>query len=45
MSAHKGDLLVLQSGAGIVLDSTPAREYEETSEKLRALAAAVGVEV
>lgn len=45
-SAYKrDDLLVLQAGAGIVFDSTPRREYEETTEKLMALAKAVGVEV
>ena len=37
--------LVLQAGAGIVYDSRPEREYEETSEKLAALARAAGVEV
>ena len=41
----QGDLLILQAGAGVVYDSTPEREYEETGEKLRALAHAVGVEV
>lgn len=41
----KDDLLVLQAGAGVVYDSTPEREYEETNEKIRALAAAVGMEV
>jgi len=41
----KGDLMILQAGAGIVYDSKPEREYEETGEKLRAMAAAVGVEV
>ena len=40
-----GDRLVLQAGAGIVYDSKPEREYEETSEKLRALAVSIGVEV
>ncbi|HDQ14010.1 MAG TPA: anthranilate synthase component I [Sediminispirochaeta sp.] len=40
-----GDTLVLQAGAGIVYDSQPLRELEETNEKLRALAGAVGVEV
>lgn len=45
-SAFKtGDTIVLQAGAGIVYDSVPEREYEETSEKLRALATAIGVEV
>ncbi len=40
-----GTRLILQAGAGIVYDSTPEREYEETNEKLRALAASVGLEV
>jgi anthranilate synthase component 1 len=39
------DRLVLQAGAGIVYDSVPEREYEETSAKLRALGKAIGVEV
>jgi anthranilate synthase component 1 len=39
------DLLVLQAGAGIVYDSIPDREYEETSSKLRALGKSIGVEV
>jgi anthranilate synthase component 1 len=39
------DLLILQAGAGIVYDSVPEREYEETSSKLRALAHSIGVEV
>jgi anthranilate synthase component 1 len=39
------DRLVLQAGAGIVYDSVPEREYEETSAKLRALCKAIGVEV
>jgi anthranilate synthase component I len=37
--------LILQAGAGIVYDSKPEREFEETNEKLRALAASAGVEV
>ena len=41
----RGDLMTLQAGAGIVYDSTPEREYEETGEKLRALAASVGLEM
>ncbi|MBN2618221.1 MAG: chorismate-binding protein [Spirochaetales bacterium] len=41
----KGDHMYLQAGAGIVYDSTPEREFEETGEKMRALAIAVGVEV
>jgi anthranilate synthase component 1 len=39
------DLLILQAGAGIVYDSVPEREYEETSSKLRALGNSIGVEV
>ncbi len=39
------DLLVLQAGAGIVYDSVPEREYEETSSKLRALGNSIGMEV
>ena len=41
----RGDTLILQAGAGIVYDSQPEREYEETQEKLAALARAIGVEV
>ncbi|MCC7355537.1 MAG: anthranilate synthase component I [Anaerolineae bacterium] len=37
----KGDACYLQAGAGIVADSDPAREYEETLNKARALAVAV----
>ena len=40
-----GRTLILQAGAGIVYDSVPEREYEETNEKLRALTSAVGLEV
>ena len=40
-----GDRLVLQAGAGIVYDSLPEREYEETESKLRALTLAAGVEL
>jgi anthranilate synthase component 1 len=32
-----GGLAYVQAGAGIVADSVPAREYEETLEKARAL--------
>ncbi len=32
----KGDVLRFQAGAGIVFDSRPEREFEETMEKLRA---------
>ena len=40
----KGDRLVLQAGAGIVYDSVPEKEYEETQAKLGALAKAIGLE-
>lgn len=36
-----GDQLYLQAGAGIVADSDPATEYEETVNKARAVAVAV----
>ena len=41
----KQDLLILQAGAGIVYDSVPEREYQETSAKLSALQKAIGLEV
>jgi anthranilate synthase component 1 len=41
----KDGIIYLQAGGGIVYDSTPEREFEETGEKLRALATALGVEV
>ena len=45
-SALKKDgMLVLQAGAGVVYDSDPTKEYEETSAKLRALAVAIGMEL
>jgi len=37
----RGDTVYFQAGAGIVADSDPAREYEETVNKARAVAAAV----
>lgn len=40
----KDDLMVLQAGAGVVYDSVPERELEETREKLGALLAAVNLE-
>ncbi|MDA3850235.1 MAG: chorismate-binding protein [Spirochaetaceae bacterium] len=36
---------VFQAGGGIVYDSQPERELEETNEKMRALAGAIGLEV
>ncbi len=38
------DRLILQAGAGVVYDSRPERELEETGEKLAALLAACGLE-
>ncbi len=37
------DLIRIQAGAGIVYDSIPGLEYEETEHKLRALKIALGV--
>jgi anthranilate synthase component 1 len=37
----QGSTLHLQAGAGIVADSNPEAEYQETLNKLRALAVAV----
>ncbi len=42
---RKNGALILQAGAGIVYDSVPEAEFEETQAKLGALAAAIGVEV
>ena len=44
-AVKKGDRLVLHAGAGVVYDSVPRTEFEETQNKLRALAAAVGVQL
>lgn len=41
----KENRLFLQAGGGVVYDSNPERELEETNEKLRAVALAAGVEV
>ncbi len=41
----KQDKLYLQAGGGVVYDSTPERELEETNEKLRAAALAAGIEI
>jgi anthranilate synthase component 1 len=38
------DRLILQAGAGVVYDSRPERELEETGEKLAALLASCGLE-
>ena len=37
MAVKKQDKVYIQAGAGIVADSVPAREYEETGHKARAL--------
>jgi anthranilate synthase component 1 len=37
----QGQTVHIQAGAGIVADSEPEREYQETLNKARALAAAV----
>jgi anthranilate synthase component 1 len=37
----QGDVAYLQAGAGIVADSDPAREWEETLHKARALGRAI----
>jgi anthranilate synthase component 1 len=39
----KDQTAYLQAGAGIVADSDPAREYEETLHKAQALAEAIEV--
>jgi anthranilate synthase component 1 len=36
-----GETVTYQAGAGIVADSDPAREYDETVNKARAVAVAV----
>ncbi len=40
----QGDVVTLQAGAGIVYDSVPEKEFEETEAKLGALARALGME-
>ncbi len=40
----QGDIVTLQAGAGVVYDSDPEREFEETEAKLAALARALGLE-
>jgi anthranilate synthase component 1 len=40
----QGDLVTLQAGAGVVYDSDPEMEFEETETKLGALARALGME-
>ncbi|MEI8095677.1 MAG: anthranilate synthase component I [Spirochaetales bacterium] len=40
-----GDTMVLQAGGGVVHDSNPERELEETYEKMRATARSLGLEI
>jgi len=40
----KGDIAYVQAGAGIVADSDPAYEYEETERKMAAMLSAIGSE-
>ncbi len=42
-AVRQGDIVTLQAGAGIVYDSVPEKEYEETEAKLGALARALGL--
>jgi anthranilate synthase component 1 len=44
-AAKIGNRFYLQAGGGIVADSTPQRELEETREKLRATAGALGLQI
>ena len=39
------DMMILQAGAGIVYDSIPEKEYQETTAKLMALGKSIGMEV
>lgn len=41
MAVKKGDKVYVQAGAGIVADSVPEREYEETANKAKAIMNAV----
>ncbi len=41
MAARKGDRVYVQAGAGIVCDSIPEREYEESGNKARAVIEAI----
>jgi anthranilate synthase component 1 len=43
-AVKQGDIVTMQAGAGIVYDSVPEREFEETEAKLAALARALGME-
>ncbi|GBR75613.1 anthranilate synthases component I [Candidatus Termititenax persephonae] len=42
---HQGQKFIAQSGAGIVYDSVPEKEYEETLNKARATIRALGVSI
>ena len=41
----QGDTMVLQAGGGVVFDSNPDRELEETYEKMRATAKSLGLDI
>jgi anthranilate synthase component 1 len=43
-AVKKGDIVTLQAGAGIVYDSIPEKEFDETEAKLGALARALGLD-
>jgi anthranilate synthase component 1 len=43
-AAKKDNVVILQAGAGVVFDSDPRREFDETNEKLGALLRAIGIE-
>lgn len=45
MALHKGDHVFVQSGAGIVADSVPETEYEESLHKAQAMMKALDAEV
>lgn len=42
-AVKKDGVFILQAGAGIVYDSVPEKEYDETEAKLSALAGAIGL--
>lgn len=45
MALHKGDQVFVQAGAGIVADSVPETEYQESLHKAQAMMKALGSEV
>ena len=44
-AVKQGDIVTLQAGAGIVYDSVPEKEFEETQAKLGAMAKALGLDL